>query len=118
MLTQLVIAGLIFLLFLFAVFFTEAYNVRYLLILLIIANIVFLFVNKTKGLFVNILMFLITLSLGYVIIEYIASIFGFILSAYHGLRMLWQFKSFDKGDSVVIEQEVTVNVEKPKKKKK
>ena len=86
---QVIITAVIFLLFFFSVFFVEAYMVRYLLMLLVIANMVLLFVNHTKGLIVNFFMLVMTFLMYIFIIEYIASIVGLLLSFYHGLRIFF-----------------------------
>lgn len=84
---QLGIAGVIFLLFGAGVLFSVTNVTPYLLIPLLIGNIVFLFVNKTKGLISDILMLLLIPLLFVVFVEYIATIIGTIVAFIHGLRL-------------------------------
>jgi len=74
-----------------SVFFVEAYLFHYVLIIFIVANIILLFINQTKGLFANIFMLICALLLRVFLIEYIAAILGLIISIYHALRILIPF---------------------------
>ena len=91
LLVQVIVAGLIFLSFAAGVFLVETYVLPYFLIPLIIGNIALKFVNKTKGLFANIVMLLLTFLLFIIVIGYIACIAGMILGFYHVLRLLLRF---------------------------
>lgn len=110
--TQMIITGLIFLLFLSGMFFTIKF-LPYLLIPLIIANIVFLFINHTKGLFVNIKLIILSLLLFIFLIEIIATLLGIVLSLFQLIRILRAyFKKFGEP------QEVKAKPKKKVKKKK
>ncbi|MFH0752039.1 MAG: hypothetical protein V1914_00395 [archaeon] len=94
---QLGIIGAIFLSFLILVFITASSFIRYLIILLVIANIVLLFINKTKGLIPSISLLAITFLLGTFLIEYIASILGMIISGTYLLRMGLRYRQGEMG---------------------
>ncbi|MBT5023096.1 hypothetical protein HOK51_08100 [Candidatus Woesearchaeota archaeon] len=91
LLAQSILVLLIFLMFFSSVFFVEAYLFHYVLIIFIVANIILLFINQTKGLFANIFMLICALLLRVFLIEYIAAILGLIISIYHALRILIPF---------------------------
>lgn len=89
---QLGVVGAIFVLFTIAFFTTKAYILTYILVPLIVINVALLYVNRTRGLIVlNIPLFFLALLLRVFIIEYIASIFGMILSGIHGLTTWMQY---------------------------
>lgn len=91
LLVQVIITALIFLIFTTGVLITAAYVLPYLLFPLIIANIVFIFINKTKGLFINISLLLLTSLLFVFLVEYFASIMGMILSFIHALKITLKY---------------------------
>lgn len=80
-----VIIGIVVLLSL-AAFVVSSDDVVFFLIPLIIANIVLLFVNKTKGLTVNIALLALTPLMFMFLLEYLASLIGFVLGVIHLVR--------------------------------
>lgn len=109
-LAQAIIAALIFVFFLLRLFISVPSVLNflpYILILLIITNIVFLFINKTNGFFVNIALLVLALLLFIFLIEYFASIAGMVLSFFHALKIF--LKYLKKGNAEKIK-------EKPNKK--
>ncbi len=89
---QLAVVVAIFALFTIAFFTTKAYILTYILVPLIIINVALLYVNKTKGLIaLNLPLFFLALLLRVFIIEYIASIFGMIVSGIHGITTWLQY---------------------------
>lgn len=90
LLVQVIVVCLIFLLFVVGFFFTIK-MLPYILIPLIIFNIVLLFINRTRGLITNINLLILSFLLFIVIIEYIATIAGMVLSLFHALRVLLHY---------------------------
>jgi len=86
LLTQVIIIGVVFILFGLNIFVSLSKVLPYLLIPLIAANMFFLFLNETKGLFANVVLLVLTFLLFLFLIEYIATILGAVVSLYHGLR--------------------------------
>ena len=111
-----IIVVLIFLLFALRIFVSTPFilnSIPYLLILLIIANIAFLFINKTKGLFVNILLLGLSLLLFVFLVEYLASIAGAVLGFFHALKIFFRYR---KGrDKPKEEKEIKEKIKEEKK---
>jgi hypothetical protein len=85
---QLIVAGVILALFLTSVFLIEGYYLVYLLIPLLIANIILIYLSKTKGLVLNALMLFLSPSLFFFLIEFLASIIGALISLVHFIKNL------------------------------
>lgn len=111
LLTQLILRGIIFVLFFLSLFVALPSFVIYLLLLIVIANVVFGFINKKRNIFPNIALFILTLLLLVFLIEYIATILGTIVSFLH---LLFFFLYYLKGGE---EKEKKKKVEKEEKKK-
>jgi|GEM_PF-3516688 len=92
---QAVIAALIFALFFLGVFFSLPF-LPYFLIPLIIVNIVFIFINRTGGFFLNILLIGFSFLLFVIFIEYIACIIGAFFSFIHALRIALKYRKGKK----------------------
>ena len=86
LLAQLIVSVCVSLLLGLAAFVMSASNLVYFLIPLIIVNIVLIVVNKTKGLVINIALLALTPLMFVFLVEYLASIVGFILSLIYLLR--------------------------------
>ena len=108
LLIQLIIRGIIFVLFFLSIFVALPSFVIYLLLLFVVVNIVFGFINKKINIFPNIVLFGLTLLLLVFLIEYIATILGTIISFLH---LLFFFLYYLKGG------EEKEKEEKEKKKK-
>ena len=108
-LTQLILRGIIFVLFFLSLFVALPPFVIYLLLLFVIANVVFGFINKKRNIIPNIALFILALFLLVFLIEYIATILGTIISFLH---LLFFFLYYLKGGKEKVEK-----VEKEEKKK-
>jgi hypothetical protein len=112
---QLAIIGVVLLLFLFG-FFVEPYYFPYVLVPLLLINIVFLFVNKTKGLFVNLLMLGCSFLLFLILVDIIASLLGLLLAIFHLSRIGYVYnQQYVKAECCNKEETIE---SKPKTKKK
>ncbi len=109
LLTQLISRGIIFLLFFLSLFVALPSFVIYLLLLFIIVNVVFGFINKKRNIFPNLVLFGLALLLLVFLIEYIATILGTIISFLH---LLFFFLYYLKGG------EETEKKKKPEKEEK
>ncbi len=94
LLTQLILRGIIFVLFFLSLFVAMHSFIVYLLLLFIIANVVFGFINKKRNIFPNIVLFGLALLLLVFLVEYIATILGTIVSFLH---LLFFFLYYLKG---------------------
>lgn len=83
MFVQLSIRIAIFLLFFIGIFVAWGF-VKYLLIILIIANLVYGFINKKRNIFMNLILLGLTGVLFLFLIEYLATIVGSFFSLLHG----------------------------------
>ena len=83
LLTQLILRGMIFVLFFLSLFVALPSFVIYLLLLFIVVNIVFGFINKRVNILPNIALFALTLLLFVFLIEYVATILGIAISFLH-----------------------------------
>ncbi len=92
---QTIIGVLIFALFFLGVFLSLPF-LPYLLIPLIAINIVFLFINRTGGFFLNILLIGLSFLLFIIFIEYIACIIGALFSFLHALRIVLKYRKSRK----------------------
>ncbi|MBT7903084.1 hypothetical protein HN587_04405 [Candidatus Woesearchaeota archaeon] len=91
---QLGIVIVVFLLWLSGALFIESYILPFFIIPFVIGNIVFLFINKTKGLPVNVIMMLLTFVQFVFLLEYLATVIGAFLSLYHTIRIgIWWWKT-------------------------
>lgn len=114
---QLAIIAVVGLLFLLGLFI-EPYFFPYLMIPLLLVNIVFLFVNKTKGLFVNLLMIGCAFLLLLIFIDIIATFIGLLLSIYHFLRIGYVYnKKYVKKECCETKIKTVDITKKPKSKK-
>ncbi|MBD3312016.1 hypothetical protein GF352_00995 [archaeon] len=86
LLAQLVVVVGIVVLLSLAAFVISADDVVFFLIPLIIANLVLVFLNKTKGLAVNIALLALTPLMFMFLLEYLASLIGFVLGIIHLVR--------------------------------
>jgi len=111
LLTQLILRGIIFILFFLSLFVAMPSFIVYLLLLFIIANVVFGFINKKINIFPNIVLFGLALLLLVFLIEYIATIVGTLVSFLH---LLFFFLYYLKGGE---EKEKKKKVEKVEVKK-
>jgi len=108
LLAQLILRGMIFVLFFLSLFVALPSFFIYLLLLFLVVNIVLGFINKKRNILSNIVLFGLTLLLLVFLIEYIATILGTIISFLH---LLFFFLYYLKGG------EEKEKEEKEKKKK-
>jgi len=92
LITQLAIRGAIFLLFFIGIFVAVPSLLIYLIFPLIIANFALGFFNGKKSIIVNIFLLALSPLLFIIIIDYIVTIIGTILSLVHFLMLLKEFK--------------------------
>ena len=83
MLTQLILRGLIFLVFFLSIFIAMPSSIIYLLILFIVANVVVGFINEHRGIVTNVVLLALSLLLLVFLIEYLATIIGAVISFFH-----------------------------------
>ena len=95
-LAQLIVAGVIFLLFFIGIFVKVSSLLLYFLLLLIIANLILGFINKRRNIFVSAVFLLLYPLLFVVIIEYLATILGAIISLVYALRLGFWYKNTGK----------------------
>jgi len=95
MFVQLVIRIAIFLLFFIGIFAAWGF-VKYLLMLLIIANLVYGFINKKRSIFMNLVLLSLTFWLFIFIIEYLATVIGSVLSLLHVLLFVFRYNKGGK----------------------
>ncbi len=111
LLIQLIIRGIIFVLFFLSLFVALPSFIVYLLLLFIIANVVIGFINKKRNIFPNIVLFGLALLLLVFLIEYIATILGTIVSFLH---LLFFFLYYLKGGEEKKEEKKKVEKEEKK----
>jgi len=92
LLIQLAIRGAIFLLFFIGLFMAVPSLLLYLLFPLIITNLVLGFFNGKKNIIVNLLLLALSPLLFIIVIDYIVTIIGTILSLVHFLMLLKEYK--------------------------
>jgi len=99
MLTQVCIRITIFVLFFLGIFIKIPFF-PYLIIILLIANIVFMFVNKTRGITGTVLIALLVPGLFIFLLEYVATIIGVVISFIYALVFSLKYFKGNLGKTV------------------